>query len=969
MKLKLTTLVCLMLFATNTILAKDYNYTTVKGDLMGTRIYTLDNGLKVYMSVNKEKPRLKAYIAVKVGSKNDPAETTGLSHYLEHLMFKGTTHFGVTDAVKEAPLLDSIQNRYEQYRHTTDPLRRKAIYHKIDSLSQVASQYNIPNEYDKLMQVIGSNLSNAYTSNDVTCYTEDIPNNQIDNWARIESDRFMNMTIRGFHTELEAVYEEKNITMTRDGEKQIDSLFNILYPNHPYGTQSTIGLQEHLKNPSIINIKNHFNTWYRPNNVAICLAGDFDPDRTIALIDHYFGAWRPNNQIHRLDIKPEPTYSHPVEKTVTGQEAESVLLGWRFDGMASHQTDTLTMVEYILSNGTAGLFDLDLNLRQQVQSAGAGTYAMSDYSSFIMQGMPKEGQSLEQVRDLILGELQKLKKGEFADDLISATINNIKLKYFQSLLENGSRVDRMVDAFIGGKSWESVVDEINRYSKITKSHIVAFANRHFTDGYGVVYKRMGEDTNQKKIEKPEITPISSNREMSSPFLRELQNVKVEPIQPKFVDFKKDLTLTKSASGIPVIYKQNTADGLFNLTFVYPFGETAGLKMSYAANYLDYVGTDKMSAAQVKQAFYRLACSWSVTVGDKETWVNLSGLNDKMPEALRLLTYLLGHAKADRESYDNYVASILKSRTDSKMDQGTCAATLREYGEFGSYNRSLNIFSDSLLKAQDPQQLLDELKSLFKIEHQITYFGSDTQSQFLSLIGKVHKTPKKLLPAPKGRDYVRQVTASDQVLFAPYDAKNFYLMMLHNENRTWKLENAPVEALFNEYFSGGNMNSIVFSEMRETRALAYSARANYATPSYKDKPESYMTYIISQSDKLKDCVTAFNQLLDSLPQSPSLFELCKISLNNTLSSKRVTRNAVITAYLSAQRLGISQDMGEYVYNHLSSVTLDDMLRFEKENMANKKHTYVILGDEKSINFNYLNTVAPVRKLTLKDIFGY
>ena len=969
MNFKLTTIIGLMLFATNIISAKDYNYTTVKGDLMGARIYTLDNGLKVYMSVNKEKPRLKAYIAVRVGSKNDPAETTGLSHYLEHLMFKGTTHYGVTDPVKEAPLLDSIQNRYEQYRHTTDLLRRKAIYHKIDSLSQVASQYNIPNEYDKLMQIIGSGESNAYTSNDVTCYTEDIPNNQIENWARIQSDRFMNMTIRGFHTELEAVYEEKNITMTRDGEKQIDSLFNILYPNHPYGTQSTIGLQEHLKNPSIINIKNHFNTWYRPNNVAICLAGDFDSDQAIAIIDKYFSGWKPNNDIHRLEVKNEPVYLHPVEKTVMGQEAESVLLGWRFDGVSSQQTDTLTMIENILSNGTAGLFDLDLNLQQQVQQADAGVYGLSDYSSFIMQGMPKEGQSLEQVRSLMIGELNKLKKGEFPEELIPATINNLKLKYFQGLLDNGSRVNRMVDAFIDGKPWKNAVEEIDRYSKITKNDIVSFVNRYFTEGYAVVYKRMGEDNNQKKIEKPEITPISSNRELSSQFLRDIQNVKVEPIQPRFVDFKKDLTLTKTATGIPVIYKQNTADGLFNLSFVYPFGQTADLKMFYAANYLDYVGTDKMTAAQVKQAFYSLACSWNISVGEKEIFINLSGLNDKMPEALRLLTYVLGHAKGDDVSYDKYVAAILKDRADSKTSQSTCAKFLREYGEFGKYNSRLNILSESQLKSQNPQQLLDKLKNLFKIEHKITYFGSDTQIQFLSLIAKIHKTPKKLISAPVGNDYIRQVTSSNKVLFAPYDAKNFYMLMLHNKNKSWQLENAPVEAVFNEYFSGSNMNAIVFSEMRETRALAYSAYANYKAPNYKENPESYMTYIISQSDKLKDCVTTFNELLDSLPKSPSLFELCKMSIFNTLSSKRVTRNSVIDAYLSAQRLGISQDVSEYVYNHLSSVTLDDMINFEKANMANKKYTYVILGDEKSIDFKYLNTVAPVEKLSLKDIFGY
>lgn len=968
MKLKIFTVICLMAIGTNALTAKEYQYQTVKGDLMNARIYTLDNGLKVYMSVNKEKPRLKAYIAVRVGSKNDPSETTGLSHYLEHLMFKGTNHFSVNDPAKEAPLLDSIQNRYEQYRHITDPEKRKAVYHKIDSLSQLAAKYNIPNEYDKLMQAIGSDGSNAYTSNDVTCYTEDIPSNEIDNWAKIQSDRFMNMTIRGFHTELEAVYEEKNITMTDDGEKQIDSLFNILYPTYPYGTQSTIGLQEHLKNPSIVNIKNHFNTWYRPNNVAICLAGDFDPDKAILIVDKYFGAWQPNPNIQRLKITQQPIYKAPVVKTVVGQEAENVMMGWRFKGAADLQNDTLTMMNYILYNGVAGLFDLDLNLQQKVQGANSFNYSLADYSSLIMQGMPREGQTLEEVQKLMMDEVTKLKKGDFSEKLIPATINNFKLGYYQSLLDNKSRVSKMVNAFINGQPWSDAVNEIDRLSKISKKDIVDFANKYLTDGYAVVYKRMGEDKNQKKIEKPAITPINSNREQCSQFLKDVQNSKLEPIKPQFVDFKKDLVMTSTASGIPVIYKQNTADGLFCLSFGYNFGATANLKLAYASDYMDYVGTDKMTAAQVKEAFYQLACSWSVNVNDKETWITISGLNEQMPAALKLLTYVLNHAKADTASYHKYVNSIAKDRANGKTDQRTCFRKLRSYGSFGKYSNALNIMTDEQLNAQNPQQLLDELKTLSNIQHEITYFGPDTQQQLMTLMAKEHKTSKNLLPAPVGKDYVRLTTPSNRVLFAHYDAKNFYLEMLHNENKSWTLENAPVEAVFNEYFSG-NMNSIVFSEMRETRALAYSAFANYDMPAYKSQPENYYTYIISQSDKLKDCVTAFHGLLDSIPQSPSLFELSKMSIKSSLESERITRDAVINEYLSARRLGINQSVDEYVYQHLPNVSFDDIMKFEKTNMAGKTYTYVILGDEKNIDFDYLKSVAPVEKLNLKDIFGY
>ena len=323
MKIKFLLSACLMLLAMGSQ-AKDYQYKTVAGDLTKTRIYTLDNGLKVYLSVNPEKPRIQTYIAVRTGSKNDPAETTGLAHYLEHLMFKGTKSFGVNNVDAEAPLLDQIEQRYEAYRKLTDPAARKQAYHEIDSVSQVAAQYFIPNEYDKLMAAIGARGTNAFTSDDVTCYTEDIPSNEVENWAKIQADRFQNMVIRGFHTELEAVYEEYNIYLTDDNDKVFSALGKKLTPTHPYGTQTTIGTQEHLKNPSITNIKNYFNKWYVPNNVAICMAGDFDPDKVIAVLDRYFGQWKPGADVRQPVFPVQRPLTSPADTTVIGVQAEQV---------------------------------------------------------------------------------------------------------------------------------------------------------------------------------------------------------------------------------------------------------------------------------------------------------------------------------------------------------------------------------------------------------------------------------------------------------------------------------------------------------------------------------------------------------------------------------------------------------------------------------------------------------------------
>ena len=525
--------------------ASAYSYETVKGDPMQTRIYTLPNGLKVYLSVNKEKPRIQTYIAVRTGSRNDPAETTGLAHYLEHLMFKGTHTFGTSDYDKEKPYLDDIERRYEHYRTVTDPAVRRQLYHEIDSVSQIAARYFIPNEYDKLMSSIGANGTNAYTSNDVTCYVENIPSNEVDNWARIQGDRFQNMVIRGFHTELEAVYEEFNISLTNDTRKEFAAIGKMLFPTHPYGTQTTIGTQDHLKNPSITNIKNYFKHYYVPNNMAICMAGDFDPDKVIATIDRYFGSWKKSDNVVYPQFPVQKDLTSPVSTTVIGKEAENIMMAWKMSGAAELQNDTLSVISQILSNGKAGLFDIDINQPMRCQGAQAFNYDMRDYSQFIVFGMPNEGQSLDDVKNIILAEIEKLKNGEFSDKLLPAIINNMKLDHLHALDDNESRADKFVNAFINGRDWQVEVQKYDRLAGMTKQQIVDFARRHFTDGYAIVYKKQGEDASQKKIDKPAITAIPTNRDMQSAFVKEIKESKVEPIQPRFLDFNNDFAQLKT----------------------------------------------------------------------------------------------------------------------------------------------------------------------------------------------------------------------------------------------------------------------------------------------------------------------------------------------------------------------------------------------------------------------------------------
>ncbi len=943
--------------------------TTVPGDPMGTQCYTLSNGLKVFLSVNHQSPRISAHIAVRTGSRNDPAETTGLAHYLEHLMFKGTQQYGTSNYAAERALLDTIEARYEQYRLVKDPERRRVLYHEIDSISQVAAQYNIPNEYDKVMAGICGQGTNAYTSTDVTCYTEDIPANEVDRWARIQADRFQNMVIRGFHTELEAVYEEYNIGIAKDQWKLFEAMNAKMFPTHPYGTQTTIGTQEHLKNPSITNIKNYFHNYYCPNNVAICMAGDFDPDEVITILERHFGSWKPNYNLTRPEFAPLAPITASVDTTVMGQEAEFVALGWRFGAGNSLQCDTMDVVAEMLSNGTAGLIDLNLNQTMKLMGAGAYSDEMTDYSMLMLLGYPNEGQSLEEVRELLLGELAKLRAGDFDDDLLVSVVNNNKLQYLNALDNNGARTRQLVNAFINHVDWAQEVGKLDRMAGMTKEQIVAFANRYLNDNNFVcVYKRMGEDTTAKKIDKPAITPIPTNRDMQSDFVKNILSEIVEPIQPQFVDYSKEMTVGKTSKKLPLLYKQNTMDDLFSLVYKYDFGNTADNRYDIALSYMDYLGTDKMSATEFKQRMYKLACNISMNVSDNETYLTLSGLSENMPEALKLAEDLMQNAKVDEEAYRSMVDLIIKSRNDAKTNQQECFNRLNEYGMYGPRNEYTNIMSAQQLRDTKPAELLSLVKGLRDMQHTVLYYGPMTQKELDKCLKNIHKTSKKLAAVPVGTPYMEQTTPRTEILMAPYDAKNIYMVQYHNEGTQWSPEHAATINLFNEYFGGG-MNGIVFQELREARGLAYSAAAYYRQPSELPHPEYAMTYIVTQNDKMMDCVREFNNIVGTIPQSEAAFALAKESLMKKLASRRVVRGNVLNSYLNAKRLGLDYDINSVVYNALPNLKLSDIVNFEKRSMANKPYRYIILGDEKELDIEALEKIGPIHRLTLEEIFGY
>ena len=945
-----------------------YRYEKVAGDPMHSRIYTLDNGLKVYMTVNEEAPRIQTYIAVRVGSKNDPIETTGLAHYFEHLMFKGTESFGTQNYEAERPMLDQIEQLFEVYRTVSDPEERRAIYARIDSVSQEASKLAIPNEYDKLMSAIGADGTNAFTSYDMTVYTEEIPSNQIDNWAKIQSDRFANAVIRGFHTELETVYEEYNMSLTSDNRKMFDSLMVALYPSHPYGMHTVLGTQEDLKNPSITNIKNYYKTYYVPNNMAICLSGDFDPDKMIATIDNYFGGLKPNPDLPEWSFTPEPAMTAPVEKTVLGQEAEMVYLGWRTEGASSEDADMVQLVSSLLSNGKCGLLDVDIQQQQKMLGVGAQGVQLADYGMLVAIGYPKPGQTLEEARDLLLAEIEKLRAGDFDEELLASTIANYKRGEMQELEENDNRAMAFVDAFINGVDWKRSVGELDRMSKVTKADVVAWANEKLDPKvYAAIYKRQGVDPSIHKIDKPQITPIATNRDKASEFLVDIQTTEVEAVQPVFVDYAKDLSIGKLKQDIELLYKQNTSNGLFNLYYVYDFGTATDPAFSIASDYFDLLGTGTQSLQEIQREFYDLACSFGIHVGGQRIYVIISGLSENMEKAVELAEEYMKNVKGDDSVLAQLKANEMKARNDAKLNQRANFRALQQYTFFGPEAIQAQTLTDEQLMALTSDELLSRIKSLSDYDHYVMYYGPEKESKLIATLDKIHHTASELKPVEQVRFPLLTVDKSE-VNVAQYDAKQIYYLQYSNRGEKFSTDNDPGETLFNSYFGGG-MNAVVFQEMREARSLAYTAFATFTEMRDKDDPYIFYAFIATQNDKMRQAVEAFDEIIENMPESEKAFELAKQGILANLSTQRTVRDNVLWSFVSAREMGVDNDRNKAVYDAVQGMTLADVKAFHDKWVKGRKYTYSILGDKNDIDMNYLRTLGPVHEVSQRELFGY
>ncbi len=943
--------------------ANGYKYETVTNDPTGTRIYTLKNGLTVYLSQNHDKPRIQTFIPVRTGSNNDPKDNTGLAHYLEHMLFKGTSKLGTTNWEKESKLLQQISDLYEEHKAEKDPKKRKAIYKKIDQVSQEAAKYAVANEYDNLTAGIGATGTNAHTWFEETVYKNNIPANELERWMQIESERMGELVLRLFHTELEAVYEEFNRAQDNDSRLVYYTLMKSLFQKHPYGQQTTIGKPEHLKTPSMVAIHKYFDTYYVPNNFAIVLAGDLEFDPTIKMVDKYFGKFE-QKPLPKKEFPREDPIIEPIIKEVFSKEAERLQIAFRFEGgTGSEDEKYIALIDMILANGKAGLIDLDINQAQKMMGASSSPSILKEYSYHTLNGVPKQGQTLEEARDLLLAEIEKVKKGDFPDWLIEATINDLELGAMRQV-ENASAVaSQLYNAYIHRVSWANRLAFYQSLRHITKEQIVKFAKEHYKNNYVIVYKRQGENKSLVKVENPGITPVPIDRTKVSEFAKKILAQKSSRLRPQFVDYKAKIKST-TVKGKKLEYILNETNDLFDLSIIFDMGSYNDKKLALAVSYLSYLGTDKYTPEQIKQEFYKLGINYSVSAGAEKSYISLSGLKANMSKGLELLEHLLANVKPNPSAYKEMVKDILKGRKMTKLNKGAILQRgLVQYAIYGEKSPLRDILSREELQAIQPQELVDIVKNLVNYKHRIFYYGNDLDGVVKALETYHNFGTDKEYPAKK--EYA-EIETGGKVYFVDYDMVQMQMLMLRKGDK-FSPKFFAYSYMFNQYFGSG-LSSIVFQEIRESRSLAYSAFSSYNVADEKDKNNYVMAFIGTQANKLSQALDAMNNLMHNMPSAEKNFKSAKESALKQIESQRITRSSIFWNYESLKKQGIDYDIRKDIYETLKKMTLEDLQNFFKNSVKGDNYTFVLIGNKANMPMKKLKKLGKVEELDVDFLFN-
>jgi predicted Zn-dependent peptidase len=931
----------------------------LKDDGLGVTIHRLANGMTVYISTDRKEPRFDYWIAVRAGSRHDPSASTGLAHYLEHMLFKGTDELGTLDFAKEKPHLDRIEQLYAELRQTDDDAKRAGILAEIDAETQKSAQYAIPNELDHTYRALGVTGLNAHTWHEETVYKADVPSNRFEAWVKVEAERFRDPQFRLFYPELEAVYEEKNRSLDNVGRRIMYALYGMLYPKHPYGTQPTIGIVEHLKNPAYTDMVEFFHRWYAPNNMAIVLAGDIDAATAIPVLEKQLGGWDPK-PLSKPEPGALPALEGRSETTVDAEGENAVTVAWHTVGVNHADQPALEVMDWLMSAGGAGIIDVDLVLSQKLPRAGSNGTHYLEAGHWEIQGTAREGQTHADVEALLLGTVDKLKSGAFTQDDIDAIVLQAEMREMREAESNRSRVGKMGNAFLNHQTWEYASARSDRLRSIKVEDVVRVANKYLGDDFAVV-KRVKGKFAPPKIDKPKITPIEIDPSKESDFSRAVKAIPAKELTPEWLEEGKHYARLELPAG-KLLATKNERNKLFSVSYELETGFRDQKLLCLALDLLERSGTADMTAEELKKKLWRMGTTLSTSCGTEQVSLYVSGIDRNMEQSIQLLENWVRNPRLEKETLDKLVENQISQRKDWMEEPRVVAQALSAYAMRGKDSNYLLAPSNKQIRKATTRQLGKLLAKLPDYQHSTRYFGPRNPEDAAKAIaiGNKHKPLRARKPIKyrktRGTEiYVmsKDVAQSQIVIFLP--------------KPPLPIDDRPIAELYNGYVGGG-MGGLIFQEIREARGLAYSAFAGHRAGQRVKDESGLFGFIGTQSDKTTDALRTMLEIVRALPMQPERLAKAQEGSDQRYRASRVDPRAVGGLVDSWDELGLNSDPRPKAWEAIKSFSLDDVKAFG-DRLSKGNAIVSIMGDQSRIDRDALNELGKVREVKLGQIFSY
>ena len=938
---------------------------------LNVKEYILSNGLTVWLNEDKSQPKIIGSIIVKAGAKDSP--NTGVAHYFEHIMFKGTDKIGTTNYLEEKEWLDSISVKYDLLARLSDSNKRLETQKEINEVSIKAADYVIPNEFDKLISQYGGTGLNAGTSYDYTMYFNTFTPQYIKQWCEINSERLINPVFRMFQSELETVYEEKNMYADVLGSQAAEKIIEHFFKPHPY-QYPIIGSTENLKNPRLSDMEEFFKTYYVAGNMGLVLSGHFDSEEVLPLLEATFGKVQ-KGVADKSSVEMPALIKGKVDlkAKIPIPFVRGNALLWR--GVPSNHPDEVALnlaMSFLSNENKTGLLD-KLTIDGKLMMGAALQLSMNDAGAIVLLAIPNiPFQTYGSAQKLLFSALNKIKNGDISDEMFQSLKLEHERKHLLDLESLDTRNQKIIEVFAKGITWNEYLDQTEKIKSITKQDVIDVANKYFSDNYFDVKKKTGKYPNAK-ISKPPFKPIEAmNKENESDYSKWLETLESTAFSPRFLDFENDghTVVLGDNSLIKLYHTQNDMNNVFNLTINFEIGSRQLPTLSPLVSYLNYLGTDKHSVDQFNHELQQLGSTLNFNVSSKQFTLSVLGFDDTFEETFQLVNHFLFNLKPDKSKLKKLIKEKNLEDKAIRKSSDELSKAIAQKVKFGEKSDYLTRLSLKELKKVSAEQFIASLKRVLSTEANFHYSGTLSQNQVAKIISQYFLINEIDLIS-ENSDYKDGIVYLKPKVFFYNDPKATQSIVQAYFSGPVQKNNHDknLSQLFNTYFGSG-MGSLMFQEIREFRSLAYRASSSIDNPPVKlnNKAMLFNMFLSTQADKTTDALQALQSLLLDMPLSEKRLKSAKESLINQAQSAYPDLRQKTLQIAHYFQQGYNQDPNKLLVDEISNITLSDLENFYKQNVQNQKVVFIIVGNKKKIDIEQLKQIGEFEEMKVNDFLN-